>query len=216
MNQNDSLQHSILYAADPLCPWSYGFGPVFEKIQQEYKDKIRFSLVLGGLRFGESAVPLTSEFSRVLKHEWKDAEALTKQPFQLEILEKKELKYDSFPACRAVISAQKIRPEIAFQYLHGLSKSFYHENRDPTSPETFLGLAEKFEISKKEFLSVFEDKDTEAETLNDFYFGFSLGVSAFPSLVFSDGMESGILARGYHSYEQLDSILKDYFRAVRF
>ncbi|AOP35020.1 protein-disulfide isomerase [Leptospira tipperaryensis] len=216
MNQNDSLQHSILYAADPLCPWSYGFGPVLERIQKEYNDKIRFSLVLGGLRFGETAEPLTPEFARALKHEWKDAEALTKQPFQLGILEQKDIRYDSFPACKAVISAQKIKPEIAFQYLHAFSKAFYHENQDPTSVETFATIAERFEIPKKEFQSVFEDKDTEMETLNDFYFGFSLGVSAFPSLVFSDGAESGILARGYHSYEQLDSILKDYFRAVRF
>ncbi|TGM52889.1 DsbA family protein [Leptospira adleri] len=216
MSQNDSLQHSILYVTDPLCPWSYGFGPVLEKIREEYKDKIRFSLVLGGLRFGESSETLTPELARILKHEWKDAEALTKQPFELGILERKNVYYDSFPACKAVISAQKINPEIAFQYLHALSKKFFQENQDPNSSETFLELAKTFGISKKEFQSVFEDKDTETETQNDFYFGFSLGVSAFPSLVFSDGAESGILTRGYHSYEQLDSILKDYFRAVRF
>ncbi len=216
LQQNDSLQHSILYAVDPLCPWSYGFAPVFERIQEEYKDKIRFSLVLGGLRFGESAELLTPELARILKHEWKDAEALTKQSFQLGILEQKDFRYDSFPACRAVISAQKINPEITFQYLHTLSKTFFYGNQDPTSAETFFKIAETVGIPKKEFQSVFEDKDTEMETQNDFYFGFSLGVSAFPSLVFSDGAESGILARGYHSYEQLDSILKDYFRAVRF
>ncbi|EMK18889.1 thioredoxin [Leptospira kirschneri str. 200803703] len=214
MNQNESIRHSILYVTDPLCPWCYGFGSVMEKIREEYKNKIRFSLVLGGLRFQEGAELLTPELARILKHEWKDAEFTTKQPFSLGFLEKMDFRYDSFPACKAVISAQKIRPEIAFEYLNVLSKSFYLENQDPTSIETFVKLSEKFGITAQEFRSVFEDKDTDLETINDFYYGFSLGVSVFPSLVFSDGIENGILTRGYCTLEQVDSILKEYFRAV--
>ncbi|AVV79070.1 DsbA family protein [Leptospira santarosai] len=211
MNQNEPIRHSILYAADPLCPWCYGFGPVLQKVREEYKNKIRFSLVLGGLRFENGAEFLTPELSRILKHEWKDAEFVTKQPFQSEFLDRNDFRYDSFPACKAVISVQKIKPEIAFDYLNILSKSFYHENQDPTSFRTFVSLAENLGIPSKKFQSVFEDKDTDMETKNDFYFGFSLGVSAFPSLVFSDGYESGILTRGYHTYEQVNSILQDYF-----
>ncbi|XDD51039.1 DsbA family protein [Leptospira sp. WS92.C1] len=214
MNKNNSIRHSILYATDPLCPWCYGFDPVVKKVREEYKDKIRFSLVLGGLRYGDTAEPLSSELSRILKHEWKDAESLTKQPFQQGIFAETEILYDSQPACRAVITIQKIKPEFAFEYLGELSKTFFFKNQDPRSLETLSTLAETFQISKEEFKTVFEDKDTKAEALNDFYFSFSLGVSAFPTLVFSDGLESGILARGYHSYEQLDSILKDYFRSV--
>ncbi|TGM09795.1 DsbA family protein [Leptospira barantonii] len=215
MNEQQPIQHSILYAVDPLCPWCYGFGPVFEKIRETYQDKIRFSLVLGGLRFENSSEFLTPELARILKHEWKDAEAITKQPFNTDFLNRKEFKYDSFPACKAVISVQKIDPTIVFDYLNALSKAFYLENSDPTSLETFADLSEKFGISSSKFKTVFEDKDTDLETRNDFYFSFSLGVGAFPSLVFSDGMENGILTRGYCTYEEVDSILKDYFRAAR-
>lgn len=215
MDQNETRKHSILYAADPLCPWCYGFGPVVQKIREEYKDKIRFDLVLGGLRFGDSAEVLTSESARVLKHEWKDAEFITKQPFQLAPLEQKEFRYDSFASCKAVVSAQKIKPEITFDFLNAISKAFFHESRDPNSIETFIAVAETFEIDPNEFRSVYENGDTDLETKNDFFFGFSLGVSAFPTLVFSDGLENGILTRGYYSYEQVDSILKDYFRSVR-
>ncbi|EQA53453.1 DsbA family protein [Leptospira kmetyi] len=215
MNQDQPIQHSILYAVDPLCPWCYGFGPVVEKIRETYKDKIRFSLVLGGLRFEDSSEFLTPELARILKHEWKDAESITKQPFNTDFLNRKDFKYDSFPSCKAVISVQKIDPLIAFNYLNALSKAFYLENSDPTSYETFENLAEKFGIPAATFKTVFEDKDTDLETRNDFYFGFSLGVGAFPSLVFSDGTENGILTRGYCTYEEVDSILKDYFRAAR-
>ncbi|EMY78724.1 thioredoxin [Leptospira weilii serovar Ranarum str. ICFT] len=206
-------RHSILYAADPLCPWCYGFGPILQKVREDYKSKIRFSLVLGGLRFENSAEFLTPELARTLKHEWKDAESATKRPFRWGLLDGNDFLYDSFPACKAVISVQKINPEIAFDYLNALSESFHFENQDPTSFRTFVTLSEKFGISAEEFQSVFENTDTE--TRNDFYFGFSLGVSAFPSLIFSDGLESGILTRGFCTYEQVDSILKDYFRAIR-
>ncbi|WP_036041508.1 DsbA family protein [Leptospira alstonii] len=210
-----TIQHSILYTADPLCPWCYGFGPILQKIREEYKNKIRFSLVLGGLRFENSAEFLTPELARTLKHEWKDAEFITKRPFRWGFLDGKNFRYDSFPACKAVISVQKIKPEIAFDYLNILSESFHFENQDPTSFRTFVALSEKFGISAEEFQSVFEEKETDMETRNDFYFGFSLGVSAFPSLIFSDGQESGILTRGFCTYEQVDSILKDYFKAMR-
>ncbi|UOG31191.1 DsbA family protein [Leptospira noguchii] len=214
MNQNEPIRHSILYVTDPLCPWCYGFGSVMEKIREEYKNKIRFSLVLGGLRFEEGAELLTPELTRILKHEWKDAESTTKQPFSLGFLERTNFRYDSFLACKAVISVQKIKPEIAFEYLNALSKSFYFENQDPTSIETFVMLSKRFGITAQEFKSIFED--TDLETRNDFYYGFSLGVSVFPSLVFSDGIENGILTRGYCTFEQVDSILKEYFRELRY
>ncbi|EKO86677.1 thioredoxin [Leptospira interrogans serovar Grippotyphosa str. 2006006986] len=214
MNRNEPIRHSILYVTDPLCPWCYGFGSVMKRIKEKYENKIRFSLVLGGLRFEESAELLTPELARSLKHEWKDAEFTTKQSFSLGFLEKINFRYDSFLACKAVISVQKIKPEIAFEYLNVLSKSFYFENQDPTSFETFVKQSEKFGITVQEFQTVFEDTDTDLETRNDFYYGFSLGVSVFPSLVFSDGIENGILTRGYCTFEQVDFILKEYFRAA--
>lgn len=170
MNQDEPIRHSILYVTDPLCPWCYGFGSVMEKIREEYKNKIRFSLVLGGLRFEDGAELLTPELARILKHEWKDAESITKQPFSLGFLERTDFRYDSFLACKAVISIQKIKPEIAFEYLNALSKSFYFENQDPTSFETFVMLSEKFGITAQKFQSIFED--TDLETRNDFYYGF--------------------------------------------
>lgn len=87
MNRNEPIRHSILYVTDPLCPWCYGFGSVMKRIKEKYENKIRFSLVLGGLRFEESAELLTPELARVLKHEWKDAEFTTKQSFRW-VLEK--------------------------------------------------------------------------------------------------------------------------------
>ncbi|TGK34491.1 DsbA family protein [Leptospira gomenensis] len=215
MNEKRPLTHSILYAADPLCPWCYGFYPVFRKIQETYSDKIRFSLSLGGLRFGKTAEPLTRELAKILKYEWKDAETVTKQPFHSEILNRNDILYDSFNACKATISVQKISPEKTFEYLGETSKSFFYENRNPGEYETFLTVAQKVGIDPDRFQKTYEDKDTESETWADFYYGFSAGISAFPTFIFSDGVESGVLIRGYHTYEQTDSILKDYFRSVR-
>ncbi|MDV6237327.1 DsbA family protein [Leptospira ellisii] len=215
MNEIPLLKHSILYAADPLCPWCYGFYPVFRKILESYSDRIRFSLILGGLRFGETAEPFTPELSKILKYEWRDAEAVTKQPFVPEILNRTDILYNSLNACKAIIAVQKISPEIVFEYLGEVSKTFFYENRNPTEYETFLNAARKLGVDPDRFRKTFEDEDTESETWTDFYYGFSAGVSAFPTFIFSDGVESGVLIRGYHSFEQVDSILKDYFRSIR-
>ncbi|MFQ5636915.1 MAG: hypothetical protein ACE5IR_02840 [bacterium] len=44
----------IIYVADPMCSWCWGFSPVLAKIRQVAKDKVTVSLLVGGLRAGET------------------------------------------------------------------------------------------------------------------------------------------------------------------
>lgn len=212
--QRPEGKHSILYVADPICAWCYGFAPVFSRIREKYSDRIDFSLVLGGLRSGAEVEPFTEEVSEKLKYHWKDVERTSGRIFRYEILKDKSILYDSEPGSRAVVTAQRIDPRVSFDYLDRLSEAFHAEGKDPNSLETYLGIAKEFALSENDFREIFDREETLLEARNDFNYGFILGVTGFPCLVFSDGIERGILTKGYSSFEEVDGILSDYFRSI--
>ena len=47
-------QRHLLYVADPLCSWCYGFAPVIGAIADRYGAEAPVRVVMGGLRPGET------------------------------------------------------------------------------------------------------------------------------------------------------------------
>ncbi|WP_341476457.1 DsbA family protein [Leptospira wolffii] len=207
-------KHSIVYVADPICAWCYGFAPIFSKIREKYSDRIEFTLVLGGLRFGPEAEPFTEEFAEKQKYHWKDVERVSGRSFDYEILKNKNLVYDSEPGARAIITAQRLDPNLSFEYMDRLSEMFHAQGKDPNEPAIHLEIAEQLSLNPKDFRDLYEREETRLEVRNDFNYGYILGVTAFPCLVFSDGIDRGILTRGYLPFAEVDEILSDYFRSI--
>nr|WP_156895954.1 DsbA family protein [Leptospira broomii] len=209
-----SDKRSLIYVADPLCAWSYGFGPSILKLKSKYEDKIDFSLVLGGLKYGVDVESFIPEMTDRLRYLWKEVERVSGRKFQYEILNREDLIFDSEPACRAVITAQRLAPTLAFEYLDSLSFSFHAGGKDPTDLNTFLSVASDLSINESDFEELYQREETSLETKTDFNYGFLLGVTGFPTLVFSDGLERGILTKGFLPYEEVESIFTDYFRSI--
>nr|MBA3324286.1 DsbA family protein [Paracoccaceae bacterium] len=49
-----SSQAHLLYVADPMCSWCWGFAPVIADIRAAFRDRLPLHLVMGGLRPGTS------------------------------------------------------------------------------------------------------------------------------------------------------------------
>ncbi len=207
-------KHSIVYVADPICAWCYGFAPIFTKIREKFSDKIDFTLVLGGLSIAEEVESFSEEVSERLKYHWKEVERTSGRTFGYEILKNPNISADSEPGSRAIITAQRLNPNIAFDFLDRVSEKFHAEGKDPTKLETFLEAAEEFSLPLQEFREIYERKETLLEARNDFNYGYVLGVTGFPCLVFSDGIDRGILTKGFLSFSEVDEILSDYFRSI--
>ncbi|MFA5601454.1 MAG: DsbA family protein, partial [Phenylobacterium sp.] len=50
----------LIYFADPMCSWCYGFGPVMDQVAARYGERLPIQLVMGGLRPGTDR-PMTPE-----------------------------------------------------------------------------------------------------------------------------------------------------------
>ena len=48
----------LIYVADPMCSWCYGFAPVIAAIADAFRERLPISLLLGGLRAGNTR-PMT-------------------------------------------------------------------------------------------------------------------------------------------------------------
>ena len=55
----------LIYFADPMCSWCYGFSPVIDEIRRIYGNALPVRVVMGGLRPG-NAKPMTPEARRDL------------------------------------------------------------------------------------------------------------------------------------------------------
>jgi len=42
----------LIYFADPMCSWCWGFAPVIAQVRERYGEALPVRLVLGGLRPG--------------------------------------------------------------------------------------------------------------------------------------------------------------------
>jgi len=201
------VDQEILYVADPMCSWCWGFAPVIEKIEAEFGDRATLGLVLGGLRAGNTEV-LSEEKKRYSLEHWHRVHDLTQQPFNFAFNLPQGWVYDTEPACRAAVVVRELKPGATFAYFKALQRAFYVDNQDLTQPAVLASLAEPFGLEREAFSARWRDETTKRETSQDFLRAQRLGVQGFPSIVLKDTQGYVRLTSGYQRYEHLEPHLK--------
>ena len=197
-----SAQRELIYIADPMCSWCYGFAPVIQGIHAKFQDCMTFRLVVGGLRVGTQQ-RLGQEQKETISGHWHEVHQETGQPFNFDFAVPEEFRYDTEPSCRAAVVMRRTMPDEALPYFDTLHHAFYAENRDLTNIDVLAELAEKHGLDRESFLREFEDDEVKQETWDDFAFGQSLGIRGFPSVILSDQRGLALLTSGYQKYEDL-------------
>lgn len=197
----------LYYFADPMCSWCYGFAPVFEKLRAAYAHELDIRLVMGGLRPGQLAEPMTPARARVLRKHWREVEQMTGQLFDAAVLEREGFVYDTEPAAKAVIVMEMIAPAEAYAYYHDIQAQFYQGRRDITNAEVLAEIATRYGADNAQFLEVFASDTAHKETWGQFTFSASLGVKGFPALVLEEDGQFMLLMRGYQPFEQISLTL---------
>jgi putative protein-disulfide isomerase len=190
------LEVDFIYVADPMCSWCWGFAPIIRALRERHPLAFHYRLVLGGLRAGPSAKPLAPMRTYLGEH-WKEVERRTGQPFDHAFLERKDFVYDTGPACRAVVTARRLRPDRAFEFMHGLQEAFYARALDPTEMETFLQVADSTGVARDAFANDYSSDESGAETLADFRHAQEMGAHGFPSTFVRENSQLTIVARGW-------------------
>src|SRR5262245_61824267 len=147
-------QKQLVYVADPMCSWCYGFSPVITAIADRFEDRLPLKLVMGGLRAGNTA-PMRQQDKDYIKSAWTQVNGATGQPFDFDFLDRESFVYDTEPACRAVVTARRLLPRMALPFMARISQAFYAENRDMTSADEIAGVAEEAGFERDTFAEAF-------------------------------------------------------------
>ncbi len=197
----------LLYVMDPMCSWCWGFAPVAEAlVQQAQAAGVALHLVVGGLRTGSGASLEPSTRRYILEH-WQAVEKSTGQTFRFDGALPDGFVYDTEPACRAIVAARSLDPQIAWDLVKLIQKAFYLEGRDVTQASVLVELAEQAGLPRIVFAEAFDSAEQFTATAADFSWVQDLGIAGFPTLLAERKGQLALLTNGYQPLDELAPLL---------
>ncbi|HYF53940.1 MAG TPA: DsbA family protein [Salinarimonas sp.] len=198
----------LVYVADPMCSWCWGFSPVIAGIRARFGDALPIRLVMGGLRPGTTR-PLDEAGKATIRGHWEHVRAATGQPFDPAFFAREGFVYDTEPAAMAVVAVRRQGMDLALDYLEALHRAFYAENRDVTDPTALADLAEAAVIARGGFLAALGEEALREETWSDVATAQGAGIRGFPTLLAGagPGQPYGIVTRGYQPPDRIITTL---------
>lgn len=198
---------SLLYIADPMCSWCYGFAPEFAGLV-EGLGGIGVDLMVGGLR-AYHRTPIDEAMRAELLAHWQRVAEASGMPFAAEHLLAPGFVYDTEPACRAVVTARAIAPAASFAVFHAIQHAFYAEGRDVTRGDVLAEVASRaltengVQVTAEEFRARWESEEMALATVEDFSQTRRWGVDGFPTLILEREGRLDLITSGYVKLDTL-------------
>ena len=141
-----STSPHLVYVADPMCSWCYGFAPQLDEVLASTDLDLR--LVMGGLWAGDNVVA-DDELRSYLTATWKRVEEISGQPFKhdaLERLVRDGWVYDTALACEAVIALRSAQLEHTKTLFSAIQRAFYANGQDVTRPDVLEAIQRDLDL----------------------------------------------------------------------
>ena len=201
----------ILYFADPMCSWCWGFSPVIQQIATTFSDDLSVQIHVGGLRAGNTKVMDNDQRMYILNH-WFSVNEASGQPFEFSFQMPEGFVYDTEPACRAVKTMQAMNQEQALNYFSAIAQSFYAQNNDVTQTAVLSTLAAEHGVDKQAFEQLFESDDLRQRTNSDFVLSQRMGVNGFPTLIGKNADNYAYITQGFQLFNQVEKTIEQWLR----
>jgi putative protein-disulfide isomerase len=203
----------LLYIADPLCSWCYGFGPELDKLLAKHPEA-RLDVVMGGLR-PFNTDPMSEAFRQMLRGHWQHVATASGLPFSEAIFDDPDFIYDTEPPCRAVVTARTIDGSGTLAVMKAVQSAFYRDGRNVTRGEVLAEIAAGCGYDRDDFLEKLESSEMRDETRLDFNSAQTLGVAGFPTLGIAYGPQLYLVTSGFVTADVLDERLGQIDRLAR-
>ena len=201
----------IIYCYDAYCGWCYGFSPVIKKIFHEYKDRVLFETLSGGMIPAESAHHI-GRMAGFVADSYKRVEELTGIKFGEDYLwhiinpDKSDWHPSSEKPAIAMAVFRDYHPDDTVDFAADLQRSLHFEGRDLTDNEAYRHLLEKYEIPAQEFYEKLASETYKEKAYYDFSLVKQLQVTGFPVVFLqTDDLKFYLLAKGFTDYDTLKS-----------
>jgi putative protein-disulfide isomerase len=194
----------LIYFADTMCSWCYGFAPEMNRVLLEVGERVDLILQAGGLRPYNTEV-MTEDMKPRFRGYRESVQAASGQPFDWSFFDRDGFVMDTEPASRAVVTMRALRMESAYAYMHAIQRGFFAMNDDIRDPGILAGYSGQFEVDPAEFLEAFHSDAMKEATKADFALAQRFQVNGFPTLVLLKERAAYQVAVGYAKAEVIIS-----------
>lgn len=210
------MKPTILYIMDPLCGWCFGFSPVMQKLQAQYKDQFHFRVIPGGMITGNRVQPVSvmaeyilGAYRRLEDH----AGVKVGEPY-LDMLRKGTEIQNSEPPCRAIHTFQQMQPERALDFAHELQLKQFVAGKSFNDEATYRELATEFGIDADTFINAMNSEESRYGTQQEFQWVQAAGITGFPCAVLEKDEKYYMVAKGFMPYEGVEATIKSVLKDV--
>ena len=203
----------LVYFADPMCSWCYGFGPALSIFLNAHP-ALNVQVVMGGLR-PYTQEPMQAAQKQQIRGHWQHVQDASGQIFNDALLMQDRFIYDTEPACRAVVTARWMKHADVLDFLKAISTAFYRDARDITQAETLADVAAENGLDRAAFISTLDSPEMREVVKQDFAFSQSLGVQGFPTLCARIDNTLHVITNGYASVTSIEAQYKKLRNEIR-
>ena len=212
-HQSEAGLINITYYTDPLCCWSWGFEPEWQKLLAHFKGKVTWRYCMGGLlpswnnyHDGINSISRPLQMGPM----WMHASEITGAFIRHDIWAK-DPPASSYPACIAVKCVQLQSTRAVEQYLFLLREACMIKGENIAKQNVLVNTAElllkdesiQFDIKKfTTQLLGSEGREAFRKDLQEVKYH---GINRFPSLVIKDAGKAKLIT-GYRSFETIIDI----------
>ena len=201
--------YTIYYCYDAYCGWCYGFSNVMKQIFSEYKNRLSFEVLSGGMILPEEPVSIGAT-AKYIDGAYKRVEELTGAKFGDDYLwhiknpEKSDWFPDSEKPAIAMCVFKEYYPDQQVTFAAELQYALHYEGRDLTDNEAYRHLLEKYNIPDQDFYEKLSAEEYKEKAHYEFALCKQLQVTGFPAVLIQvSDLKFHLLARGYTDFESL-------------
>jgi putative protein-disulfide isomerase len=192
---------NLIYVADPMCSWCYGFGQTLSALLANPGDAapLQLALVMGGLRPYTTEPLAAGRADEILGH-WGHVHEATGLPFAQAphtALHQRGFVYDTEPASRATVAVRTHWPQHVWRYFKAVQHAFYADGKNVAQRAVLADVAEQQGLPRADFETAFDSAPLHEATQRDFAQAQAWGIRGFPALIGEAGGQLHVVAHGY-------------------
>lgn len=210
----------VYYCYDAYCGWCYGFSTVIKKIEEDFRGKLSFEVLSGGMIPAENprSIAATADYINEAYHRVEELTGITfGEDYLWHIRNPSES--DWFPhsekAAIALSIFKEIHPELQVQFAADLQYALHYEGRDLTDDEAYRHLLEKYKMDAESFYTKLKSEEYKEKAHYEFSLCKQLQVTGFPAVLLQTGeTKFYLVTRGYATYEDVKARIENILTEV--
>ncbi|MFT5111452.1 MAG: putative protein-disulfide isomerase [Parasphingorhabdus sp.] len=173
---------NVYYVLDPMCSWCWAFRDSWLALLKELPEEVNIRYVLGGLA-ADSDTPMADSMRQGLQQTWAMIAERTGTEFNFDFWSNNTPRRSTYPACRAVISAARLKPGSLLDMVHAIQRAYYMQAKNPSDTTILCDCAESIGIDRKSFAEELESEVVEQDFQKNLYLAQTMGIQGFPAVL---------------------------------